>query len=111
MGEGRLDLSAKFAPPAPAGLARGRLLDLGAHRVVLALAPAGHGKTTLLGQMAARFPGTVVWYRIDAADRDPGELAGRIGRALGRVGLAGAPCRRRWRGGCSPRGWSPAPAR
>ena len=93
MGEGRLDLSAKFAPPAPAGLARGRLLDLGSHRVVLALAPAGHGKTTLLGQIASRFPGTVVWYRIDAADRDPGELAGRIGRALGRVGAAGAACR------------------
>ena len=93
VGEGRLDLSAKFAPPAPAGLARGRLLDLGAHRVVLALAPAGHGKTTLLGQIASRFPGTVVWYRIDAADRDPGELAGRIGRALGRVGAAGAACR------------------
>lgn len=88
MGEGRLDLSAKFAPPAPAGLARGRLLDLAAHRVVLVLAPAGHGKTTLLGQIASRFPGTVVWYRIDAADRDPAELAGRIGRALGKAGLA-----------------------
>ena len=93
MGEGRLDLSAKFAPPAPAGLARSRLLDLGAHRVVLALAPAGHGKTTLLGQIAARFPGPVVWYRIDAADRDPDELAGRIGRALSRVGVPCAGCR------------------
>ncbi|HEX5811282.1 MAG TPA: hypothetical protein VFY38_04210, partial [Pseudonocardia sp.] len=89
MGEGRLDLSAKFAPPAPGGLARGRLLDLAAHRVVLVLAPAGHGKTTLLGQIASRFPGTVVWYRIDAADRDPAELAARIGRALGKAGLAG----------------------
>jgi ATP/maltotriose-dependent transcriptional regulator MalT len=57
------------------------------------LAPAGHGKTTLLGQIASRFAGTVVWYRIDAADRDPQQLAGRIGRALGRVGLAGAECR------------------
>jgi ATP/maltotriose-dependent transcriptional regulator MalT len=93
VGEGRLDLSAKFAPPAPAGLARSRLLDLAAHRVVLVLAPAGHGKTTLLGQIASRFAGTVVWYRIDAADRDPQQLAGRIGRALGRVGLAGAECR------------------
>jgi len=92
VGEGRLDLSAKFAPPAPAGLARSRLLDLAAHRVVLVLAPAGHGKTTLLGQIASRFAGTVVWYRIDAADRDPQQLAGRIGRALGRVGLAGAEC-------------------
>jgi ATP/maltotriose-dependent transcriptional regulator MalT len=93
VGEGRLDLSAKFAPPAPAGLARSRLLDLAAHRVVLVLAPAGHGKTTLLGQIASRFAGTVVWYRIDAADRDPQQLAGRIGRALSRVGLAGAECR------------------
>ena len=56
---------------------------------MLVLAPAGHGKTTLLGQIASRFPGTVVWYRIDAADRDPAELAGRIGRALGKAGLAG----------------------
>jgi ATP/maltotriose-dependent transcriptional regulator MalT len=85
-----LDLSAKFAPPSPAGLARSRLLELGRHRVVLVLAPAGHGKTTLLGQIASRFPGPVVWYRIDAADRDPAELAGRIGRALSRVGVAGA---------------------
>src|SRR5690349_9366243 len=92
VGDGRLDLSAKFAPPVPAGLARSRLLDLAAHRVVLVLAPAGHGKTTLLGQIASRFPGPVVWYRIDAADRDPDELAGRIGRALCRVGLAGAEC-------------------
>ena len=87
------DLSAKFAPPVPAGLARSRLLDLAAHRVVLVLAPAGHGKTTLLGQIASRFPGPVVWYRIDAADRDPDELAGRIGRALGRVGVGDAACR------------------
>ena len=92
VGEGRLDLSAKFAPPAPGGLARSRLLELGAHRVVLVLAPAGHGKTTLLGQIASRFPGPVVWYRIDAADRDPAELAGRIGRALARVGVGGAAC-------------------
>ena len=93
MGDGRLDLSAKFAPPVPAGLARSRLLDLAAHRVVLVLAPAGHGKTTLLGQIASRFPGPVVWYRIDAADRDPDELAGRVGRALGRVGVGEATCR------------------
>ena len=100
VGEGRLDLSAKFAPPAPAGLARGRLLDLAAHRVVLVLAPAGHGKTTLLGQIASRFAGTVAWYRIDAADRDPAELAGRIGRAWAGPASSRATCRivRRRRG-------------
>jgi ATP/maltotriose-dependent transcriptional regulator MalT len=69
VGEQRLDLSAKFSPPTPAGLVRSRLLDLAAHRVVLVLGPAGHGKTTLLGQIAAQFAETVVWYRIDATPR------------------------------------------
>jgi ATP/maltotriose-dependent transcriptional regulator MalT len=56
VGEGRLDRLGEVRAAAPAGLARGRLLDLAAHRVVLVLAPAGHGKTTLLGQIASRFP-------------------------------------------------------
>ncbi|HVN11599.1 MAG TPA: BTAD domain-containing putative transcriptional regulator [Kineosporiaceae bacterium] len=78
----RLDLTAKFVPPEPAGLVRARLLDVAAHRVGLVLAPAGHGKTTLLAQIASRFTGAAAWYRIDAADRNPGELSGRIGRVL-----------------------------
>src|SRR4051794_31635932 len=81
----RLDLSAKFVPPEPAGLFRGRLLDIAAQRVGLVLAPAGHGKTTLLGQIASRFPGSAAWYRIDTADRNIVELAPRIGRILVRL--------------------------
>ncbi len=96
VGDQRLDLSAKFVPPAPIGLARSRLMDVAAHRVVLVLAPAGHGKTTLLGQLASRFGGTVVWYRIDAADRDQNGLAERLGRTLLKAGLIGtgpsSPC-------------------
>jgi DNA-binding SARP family transcriptional activator/tetratricopeptide (TPR) repeat protein len=81
----RLDLTAKFVPPEPAGLFRGRLLDLAAQRVGLVLAPAGHGKTTLLGHIASRFPGSAAWYRIDTADRNPVEFAPRIGRVLVRL--------------------------
>jgi len=91
--EQRLDLSAKFIPPEPAGLFRGRLLDVAAHRVGLVLAPAGHGKTTLLGQAASQFDGAVAWYRIDAGDRNPGELAGRIGRTLLKLRPGGAGSR------------------
>lgn len=87
----RLDLSPKYLPPQITGLQRGRLLDIAAHRVGLVLAPAGHGKTTLLGQVAARFDGAVAWYRIDAADRDPVGLAGRIGRVLCKVAGADRP--------------------
>jgi len=78
----RLDLSAKFVPPEPTGLVRRRLLDRLTHRVGLVLAPAGHGKTTLLGQVAANVGGAVAWYRIDAGDRNPAELTARMGRVL-----------------------------
>jgi len=78
----RLDLSAKFVPPEPTGLVRGRLLDRLTQRMGLVLAPAGHGKTTLLGQFASDFAGAVAWYRIDAGDRNPAELTARLGRVL-----------------------------
>jgi DNA-binding SARP family transcriptional activator len=82
MPDPRLDLSAKFIPPEPVGLFRGRLLDVVGHRVGVVLAPAGHGKTTLLGQVASRFEGPVAWYRMDAGDRNASELPTRIGRIL-----------------------------
>lgn len=82
MPDSRLDLSAKFIPPEPVGLFRGRLLDVVSHRVGVVLAPAGHGKTTLLGQVASQFDGPVAWYRMDAADRQAAELPTRIGRML-----------------------------
>ncbi|MGZ4626754.1 MAG: BTAD domain-containing putative transcriptional regulator, partial [Kineosporiaceae bacterium] len=78
----RLDLTSKFVPPEPAGLLRARLLDVATHRVGVVLAPAGHGKTTLLAQIASRFAGSAAWYRIDAADRNPVEFSRRIGRVL-----------------------------
>jgi len=96
MSDRRLDLSAKFGPPRSGGLVRTRLFDLCDHRVGLILAPAGHGKTTLLGQLAADFDGAVVWYRVDADDRNPAELAERMGSSLFRfvapgTGMPGEP--------------------
>jgi DNA-binding SARP family transcriptional activator len=82
MGDHRLDLAPKFVPPGPSGLLRERLLAVGGRRVGVVLAPAGHGKTTLLGQVAARFDGDVAWYRLDGADRRPDRLAAGVARTL-----------------------------
>ncbi|HST82960.1 MAG TPA: BTAD domain-containing putative transcriptional regulator [Kineosporiaceae bacterium] len=91
MTDQRLDLSAKFVPPEPTGLVRGRLMDRLTQRVGVVLAPAGHGKTTLLGQFAANFGGAVAWYRIDVGDRNPIDLATRMGRVLLKLSPGGAP--------------------
>jgi DNA-binding SARP family transcriptional activator len=55
-------------------LARDRLLDWVAakihHRVVLILADAGYGKTTLLADFSRRTRVRTLWYRLDDDDRD-----------------------------------------
>jgi DNA-binding SARP family transcriptional activator len=55
-------------------LARDRLLDWVAakihHRVVLVLADAGYGKTTLLADFSRRTRVRTLWYRLDDDDRD-----------------------------------------
>ena len=55
-------------------LARDRLLDwLGKkvhHRVVLVVAEAGYGKTTLLADFSRRTRMRTLWYRLDEDDRD-----------------------------------------
>ncbi len=55
-------------------LARHRLLDWLAakihHRVILVLADAGYGKTTLLADFSRRTRVRTVWYRLDDDDRD-----------------------------------------
>ena len=62
-------------PPLPdQNLMRDRLLDWldrKVHsRVVLVVAEAGYGKTTLLTQFSKRTRRRVLWYRLDAGDRD-----------------------------------------
>src|SRR6478736_6775267 len=55
-------------------LARDRLLDWLAakvhHRVILILADAGYGKTTLLADFSQRTRLRTLWYRLDEDDRD-----------------------------------------
>src|SRR6478609_1804465 len=55
-------------------LARHRLLDWLAakvhHRVILILADAGYGKTTLLADFSRRTRARTLWYRLDEDDRD-----------------------------------------
>ena len=67
-------IRSKVLPPVvrAATLARGRLLGwLDAHadeRLLLVSGEAGFGKTTLLADWARRFPGRVLWYRLDESD-------------------------------------------
>jgi len=82
MGSARLELSAKVIPPESRGLVRERLLGELAARLGLILAPAGYGKTRLLGQMATTFGGAVAWYRIDAGDRRSAAFVAHLGKTL-----------------------------
>ena len=77
-----LVVAAKDGPPPAGGLVRERLATPPDARVVLVVAPAGHGKTTLLAQLAARANGPVVWYRVDGDDRNAPALLARLGPAL-----------------------------
>ncbi|HET9507770.1 MAG TPA: LuxR C-terminal-related transcriptional regulator [Gaiellaceae bacterium] len=53
--------------------------------VVTVIAPAGYGKTTLLGQWAGRDRRPFAWLSIDERDDDPALLVGHVAAALGRV--------------------------
>ncbi len=103
--------------PRPGFLARPRLLDrlteATARELTLICAPAGFGKTSLLGEWARRSRRPVAWLSLDAADSDParfwryvaaaldGLRPGGPGSASRSPGCCRAPSRRRWRR------WSP----
>jgi len=83
-------VEAKLRPPTPkrdavprtALVKRLRRSDAG---VVLAVGPAGYGKTTLLAQWAAADPRPVAWLTCDARDDDPAVLLAHAGAAIDRV--------------------------
>lgn len=83
-------VEAKLRPPAPkhdtvprtALVKRLRRSDAG---VVLAVGPAGYGKTTLLAQWAAADPRPVAWLTCDARDNDPDVLLAHAGAAIDRA--------------------------
>jgi LuxR family transcriptional regulator, maltose regulon positive regulatory protein len=62
-----------------------RLRAAGAFPLVLAVAPAGYGKTTLLAQWAARDVRPFAWVSVDEGDDDPATLLRLIAAALDRV--------------------------
>src|SRR3712207_825407 len=59
----------------PGALRRSRLLDAllehSNRRLLLVIAPAGYGKTTLLLDLVAEAPDPVAWLTLDRGDRDP----------------------------------------
>jgi LuxR family transcriptional regulator, maltose regulon positive regulatory protein len=84
-------LQSKLAiPPFRTGLVRrtalvSRLQSASRARVVRITAPAGYGKTTLLGQWAASDPRPVAWVSVDKRDNDPVALLTYVAAALDRV--------------------------
>jgi LuxR family maltose regulon positive regulatory protein len=62
-----------------------RLLASQATPFVCVVAPAGYGKTTLLGQWAEQTGGRVAWVSVDQRDSDPVVLLSYIAVALDRV--------------------------
>src|SRR3954464_5657218 len=90
-------LETKFAVPrAPASaVARPRLhgaLDTGTQRpLTLVAAPAGAGKSALVGAWVAagRAPGPVAWLTLDETNADRRRFWRGVAAALGHAGIAG----------------------
>ena len=72
--------------PRPGFLARSRLLERltegTAHDLTLVCAPAGFGKTSLLGDWARRSQQPVAWLSLDAGDSDPARFWRYVAAAL-----------------------------
>jgi ATP/maltotriose-dependent transcriptional regulator MalT len=65
-----------------------RLLAAGSVPLVCVVAPAGHGKTTLLAQWGRSKADRVGWVSLDARDNDPVVLLTYLAVALDRIGPA-----------------------
>jgi LuxR family transcriptional regulator, maltose regulon positive regulatory protein len=62
-----------------------RLRAAGAFPLVIVVAPAGYGKTTLLSQWANRDARSFAWVSIDERDNDPAVLIRHVSAALDRI--------------------------
>jgi LuxR family maltose regulon positive regulatory protein len=89
-------IATKLQPPRPRRgvVQRTRLVERlersGESRFVSVVAPAGYGKTTVLGQWAARDARPFAWLSLDHRDNDPVVLLSYLGEALN-AGEALAP--------------------
>jgi DNA-binding SARP family transcriptional activator len=91
--ESKAVVAARTRTPRVRALARERVDELfdriWDHRLTVVVAPAGSGKTTALGQFAAR-GGAVAWYRADAADGTVANFLAYLAQSLSRA-LEGLP--------------------
>ena len=78
------------------------LLDGASARVVLLVAPAGYGKTTLARQWFGGRSVPTVWYRATRSSADVGVLASDLARLGSVVGLQCRSVKRRLRGTTAP---------
>ena len=76
------------APESAVGRTRitARLIDPGQPAVATLVAPAGYGKTTVLGQWVAVEARPVAWLTVDIGDNNPSVFVAYLAAALGRVG-------------------------
>ena len=90
-------LEAKLEPPRrrPGLVARYSLVDRlrasAANPIVYVAAPAGYGKTTLMGHWADADERPFAWVSLDAGDNDPVALLTYVALALNRVEPLGGP--------------------
>src|SRR6266542_5763888 len=87
MGEGkRDDVALQDVPPAQRHIIERprlyRLLDEADARIILLVAPAGYGKTTLARQWTALRGRRAFWYRAGPGSTDPAALAQAIAEAI-----------------------------
>ena|SRR5215210_230103 len=95
-------------PPQPGVVRRHRLIERlneGLHRkLTLISAPAGFGKTTLMGEWVASLPLSTAWLSLDEGDGDPTRFLSYLVAALrmiaadigeGVLGALGSPGHRR----------------
>jgi LuxR family transcriptional regulator, maltose regulon positive regulatory protein len=67
-----------------------RLRAAGAFPIVLVVAPAGYGKTTLLAQWAVRDVRPFAWVSVDERDKDPVVLLKHVAAAVDQIDPLGA---------------------
>jgi LuxR family transcriptional regulator, maltose regulon positive regulatory protein len=89
-------IALQLPPRRPGGLVpRARLIRRLAEArdvpVVVVVAPAGYGKTTVLSEWAEQDPRPFAWIRLDAAHDDADTLIASVGDALGAAGQAATP--------------------
>jgi LuxR family transcriptional regulator, maltose regulon positive regulatory protein len=85
----RVSSAIALQPPPPGLVPRARLVRTLAEArdvpLVLVVAPAGYGKSTVLAEWAEQEPRPFAWLRLDGAHNDPDTLTKAVGDAAARV--------------------------